>query len=846
MTPDEKRLEKILEALGKGKSELQKWYDIQSDINSGMDGYIRGVKQVSDLTKDLKTINENIEELKKKQVGLTGDELKLSKQKIAFLQLEYAKIEKNRDAIKAAIKDSKKWSMAAGAASAATLKAISNLDKIPNFITGKLGLLKGLFEMDKAIRTTVTQMGALGKQSDIVRQNIKSAAVNTISFGASIKEIAEIQAQYTESLGRNVILSQKSLETIAEIGKSTGLGLESATEMAVQFDQMGVSADMTGKIVQETLDRSSSMGLNATKVMKNLSQNFKMLNRYRFKEGIKGITKMAEMATKLGVEMDFAAAMSDKLWNVEGAVEMSAQLNVMGGAWAQMADPFKLMYQARNDMQGLTEDIAKAASASMSFAADGSIQTNAMEMQRLKIIAEQTGLEYEKLVELGKTQFKLGKIEMQSSGLSDEMREFVANTAEFKDGKAYIQVEGGKKLLTRLNEADRKFIQSQINDKKTMKERAEAAQSFDEKFQNLINMVEITMLPIVEGLTEALDPLVKDLMGPKSKFKDDLVELGKNIGEFVKWAAQGLGKFIGTVVDLFGAKGLFYTYLVGKTALWLANGYLLAQGFLAGVRPFMASFGGKGGVPTTGTPTGKNPINPATGKPFRGRPPKGGFQGPTPKGGFGTNFKSSFGSSGNIAGGVLAGGLSAYSEYEEQRERGKSRGEAAGRAALKGVGAGGGAMAGMAAGAAIGAAFGGVGAIPGAILGLALGSLGAYAGGELADLDNYGVEDGLFEGSNKNRRAILQNGKITPLDKKDDLLALKKYGVAGRALGVENNGNNVMKVEFGEMVINGEIKVMLPGGTQIGTELLKSQDFKTAITRVVQSQINKNINGGKN
>jgi len=35
--------------------------------------------------------------------------------------------------------------------------------------------------------------------------------------------------------------------------------------------------------------------------------------------------------------------MADKLFDVEGAVDMSAQLQVMGGAWAKLADPFKLM-----------------------------------------------------------------------------------------------------------------------------------------------------------------------------------------------------------------------------------------------------------------------------------------------------------------------------------------------------------------------------------------------------------------------------------------------------------------------------------------------------------------------
>jgi hypothetical protein len=835
MTPEQSK--ELLKLLGQSKSEMQEWYELQKDINSGMDGYIDGVRQVSELSKDLKTIKTNIKDLQKDINKGTVEEQKLTKQKIAYLELEYSKIEKNRNAVKQAIKESNKWSMAAGAAGAATLKAASNLDKLPNFITGKLGILKGLFEMDKAIRTTVTQMGALGKQSDIVRQNIKAAAVNTISFGAGIKDIAEIQAQYTESLGRNVMLSQKSLETIAEMGKSTGLGIEGATEMATQFDKMGVSAEMAGKFTQEALDRSSSMGLNATKVMKNVNQNFKMLNKYRFKEGIKGLLKMAELSTKLGVDMDFASGMADKLFSVEGAVEMSAQLNVMGGAWAQMADPFKLMYQARNDMQGLTDDISKAAASSMSFAQDGSIQTNAMEMHRLRIVAEQTGLEYEKLVELGKTKFKFDKIEMQSANLTDEMKTFLANTAEFKDGKAYVQLEGGKKLLTRLNKTDREFIQGQINEKETMKKRAEAAQSFDEKFQNLINMVEITMLPIIEGLTKALDPLVTKLMD--GEFKADLVKLGKNIGEFVEWAAKGLGSFVGTVVDIFGAKGLFYTYLVGKTALWLANGYLLAKGFMAGAGPFMSGMGGKGG--------GKTPTGPLTksGKPDmryasnRGAATSG-------AGKFGKFGKLSGGMSfgKSLARGAGAGAIGGLASMGLEYGRGQMDDPESTGGKLMGAGAKAAEWASY--GAMIGSIIPGLGTGAGAIVGGLLGG----GKGIYDEFFSEPQEDAMFKGlgqSHSKGRGIIQGGKITPINNKDDVLAMKPGGMIDKTLAnTKASVPSSTKIELSELKITGEIKVTLPDGSNIGRDLLKSQEFRTSITRVVQSQLEKNNNGGKN
>jgi hypothetical protein len=57
----------------------------------------------------------------------------------------------------------------------------------------------------------------------------------------------------------------------------------------------------------------------------------KLLNKTNFKD-VKGLEAMGKLATKLGVKMDFAAGMSDKLWDIEGAVDMSAQLQVMGGA----------------------------------------------------------------------------------------------------------------------------------------------------------------------------------------------------------------------------------------------------------------------------------------------------------------------------------------------------------------------------------------------------------------------------------------------------------------------------------------------------------------------------------
>lgn len=807
-------------------AEAQKWAEIQDRVNSGLSSYLDEIARLNELTKSINVIKEQERKINAEINSLANATSKKDLERLRILKDRQALLNHNLDAIrkeakilKEVLKDAEKINMTLGAAGAALAKGVMNLPK--NFMN-ILGSLKDLFEMDKAIRVASRDMGVLTKGSEAFRKNIERTSLNTIGFGVGIKELAELQAGYSELVGRNVMMNNSALESVSAMAKATTLGLEGAAQMAAEFDSQGLSAEKTASFVQETLDNSSKMGLNASKVIKNIAGNIKMLNRYRFKEGAKGLAKMAETVTKLGVDMNFATGMADKLFDLEPAIEMSAQLQVLGGAWSNLSDPFRLMYMARNDVKGLTEEIANAAKQSMSFAEDGSIETTAMEMHRLRLVAQQTGLEYDDLMEAGKKAFKLGKIKAQVSGVDDETREFIANTAEFANGKATIEIDGNPKLLSMLTSADKNRLKEIVKEKQTMKDRAEAAQSFDEKITNLINMVKITMMPIVEELTKVLDPLVKDLMGPNSKFREDLVELGKTIGTFVKWAAKGLKFFVENVVEIFGAKGIFLTYLLGKSASWIANGFLLAQGFNMGTKGFSSIPGGKtmsGGF--KGMKTGFNMM-------------KGGRIGA----GAGTLMKGAGKAAFPLA---LAGvGIDAYQNLSDEN---LGTGEAIGKTLDQNKF--------MAIGAGIGAMFGGVGAIPGAGIGAIVDLIVNSTAGDKALIgnyigDGYGVQDGIF-GQTKSRRAILQEGRITPIDNKDDLLAAKPNGIVDKALGNAGQANyGPTKIEVADINVSGTIKLEIPGTSGMAIELTKNPEFKSSIAKLVSSQIDKNTNGGKN
>jgi len=803
-------------------NDLKRYAALQAEVNAGLDSYLKKVEELKKINKSIDTATENRKKLMADLSTLTGEDKKVAEAKIAVLDKQIKKLKLARDLNKEAIKDAKLLKMTLGQAGASfaagTAKAVGNIGKIPSLISNFAGKFKDMFEMDKSIRIAARDMGLMDKSSEAFRRNITETSLDTIGFGAGIKELAELQAGYSEAIGRNVMMNENALKTVSAMANATQLGIEGAAQMAAEFDSQGLSAEKTASFVEDTLNSSSKMGLNATKVIKNISGNIKMLNRYRFKDGAKGLAEMAKTVTKLGVDMKFASGMADKLFDLEPAIEMSAQLQVMGGAWSRLADPFRLMYMARNDVKGLTEEIANAAKESMSFAKDGSIETTAMEMHRLKIVAQQTGLEYDDLLEAGKKAFKLGKIKTQVFGVDDETKEFIANTAEFKDGKATIEIDGKPKLLSMLTSADKKIIKDRIAEKKTLEERAKAAQSFDEKIGNLINMVKIAMMPILEGITGVLGPLVDDLTGEKGKgFRDELKKLGKWLAEFAVTGAQWFKSLAQLAIQL-GPKGIFAAWLGGKAlsflfekANWIVNGFALAQGFLGGT-----TGGGLGSILAKNFARVAGPLMATAAAGVAGN--WLGEKATEASGRKSTKAGDKWGTGLAIAGGVLGLALAPFT----------------GGSSL----------------ALTAAALGGTGAL--------IGGFGGKYFGDMANQDEVNVTspgDDVYVPKLKNNlpqthskgRALLQGGEIKPINNKDELLAMKPGGVVDKTLN-QSNQNQVSstKIEFGDLNISGNIKVEMPGNTTMAIELAKNTEFKSSIVKLVHSQLEKTLNGGKN
>ncbi len=462
---------------------------------------------------------------------------------------------------------------------------VAAIVKTVQFGYGKMKSWAGLFDMDKSLRMASLSMGVLDKRGKIFRENIKGAASSTIDFGEGIKELGQLQASYSEDLGRSPILGEDSLKAIGALSVATTLGAEATSQMLTDFELQGMSAKSTAKFIEDTMNDASKTGLNATKVIKTIQQNMKLLNKYNFKGGVKGLKAMAETVTKLGIDMSSVTSMADKLFDIEGAIDMSSQLQVLGGAWSSLADPFHLMYMARNDMGGLTNEIANAAAQSAKFNAETKqFQVSALEMHRLRKVAEQTGMDYETLATAAKNTAKFTNIRKQIRiNFDKNTKDFIENAATLNEnGDAVIQLASGPKLVNQLNQLDKSAIDAMVSEKKSMVQRAKDSQTFDERLSNIITQFKQMLLPMLEGIDEELRPIV-------DKFADTL--RSKEVKETFKKVAEAIGGFVATVGKFIYENPGWSLALFGlfEAAKWFKNGMALGAGFNS-----VASSGGGG------------------------------------------------------------------------------------------------------------------------------------------------------------------------------------------------------------------------------------------------------------
>lgn len=474
----------------------------------------------------------------------------------------------------------------ANAALAEHNRRIAEGEKLYQSLSNRVSKLWGfLNENDKIIRQTILNLGLSGTKADMMRSSFEQSALYAAKLGGGLGDVQAIMTGFADETGRAVALSDEMVKSVLAIGKGTGLGVEQATKLAAQFEYMGVDAVQTMELVQGVVDTSERMGVNTTKVLKTVTDNFKKLSTFTFQGGVRAFGQMAMDAEKTRVSMATALDVAEATRGLEQVIELGANLQVMGGEFAKM-DPFQWLYMARNEPDKITEKISEMTKGIYTFKknSEGVFEKviSPADRDRLANVAKSLGISKEEMFEIAQRRLDLDTMDKQlaAAGLTDKQKQLIEGAAKFDSstGKFQVMLGGTMRDISTLT---RDQAEAFVKEQSSLEARAKQAQTFDEAFKATINELKSVLLPMLRGVKGVLDT--------------------------VRPIAEGFTKF----VDWAGKSGIG-SILLKTAGILMASGFLIVKGLklFTGIAQTLGGGGGLGHVVagkfarTTATSTG--------------------------------------------------------------------------------------------------------------------------------------------------------------------------------------------------------------------------------------------------
>jgi hypothetical protein len=562
---DAKQLADIYSSLGPILEEQNRSFASRREAQKRINGLIQEDKN---LTKLIAQSSDEIGDLKQRIVGLTGDELveankvldNLAKQKEIFEQtqklhrVQIQQLQQNASLLKTAGNELK--------------------DQVTSWAKQEFGIRSiwgYLQEFDGAVRKYQLSLGAAGEKADMIRKQTENSVNASARFGANIKDIVELQSGLNDLTGKSNVFREKDILDLVAITKGTGMQNEEVTKLVGNMMLFGSSIGDAKSLVQNTVNETSKMGLNSSKVMKSLSMNIDKMDSYRFQGGVDGLKKMVMASEKFRFSMEGALAAADKFRTLEGLLEAGATLRVLGGEFAKM-DEFKLSFLARNKPEEFAVEMAKLTKGMATFNKEtGTFDITDVDFDKLRVVAESTGRSLDDVVKSTRQINQMEFAKKQIFAGTDEEKEMIAKLATFKKGSSMGFIQIGDKNVN-LNELTKTQIGLYVQQQKTLEERSKDSQTFNESFNNTIMQIKASLLPLLTYINKGLE-----------KFNSMIDGLRDSSGALGGWVAAipigglllGMGGgaiIMGLTRGLFGLIGSGMSKMFGKMGVNLGGG----------------------------------------------------------------------------------------------------------------------------------------------------------------------------------------------------------------------------------------------------------------------------------
>jgi hypothetical protein len=304
---------------------------------------------------------------------------------------------------------------------------------------------------DKAVKASKNISNGIQLQQETINKAVLQVWQNTQDLGVGTKEILDFMTSYGNAIGKLPNITKEIAENAMILSKATGIAATEIGTYLAKFSEVGIGQEVALKKMNTIYKIGRKYGVDATTLTKTVNENLLKASAYGFKNGVEGLTKMAARAQQLGIDFKNIMTIAEKALDPDNAIQMAAEMQMLGGEVGALGDPFQLLYMAQNDIGKLQEEFTKVTASAVDFNKEtGEFKIPVQEMYRLRAMAEKLGLSYDQVAESAiksaKQQEVLSKITLPSN-FTEEDKNLVASLSEIKDGNVMIQIPGQEGMI---------------------------------------------------------------------------------------------------------------------------------------------------------------------------------------------------------------------------------------------------------------------------------------------------------------------------------------------------------------------------------------------------------------
>jgi hypothetical protein len=306
-------------------------------------------------------------------------------------------------------------------------------------------ILKQLKDESELLSDVNSKVGISGELSEGLRKDMLAASIEASRYGVTLKEIGELYTEMSEKSGKFALINKDLIDDAIPVATVLGKTMSEMADTISEFEKVGLGADKTIKQVGTTASATIGLGLNARKVATEIQNSIGKLNEYGFQNGYKGLERMVQKAVEFRMELSSVTTIADKVFSPEGAIDLAANLQVLGGAIGDFNDPLKLMYEATNNVEGLQDALIGAAQGLATYNQEqGRFEVTGVNLRKAKEMAGALGIT---MGELNKTAVAAAERSSAAAALmgrsfdiKDEEKEFLINMSRMEGGEMKIVV----------------------------------------------------------------------------------------------------------------------------------------------------------------------------------------------------------------------------------------------------------------------------------------------------------------------------------------------------------------------------------------------------------------------